>query len=438
LAKSITLTRTAAASPGVIYNSITPGATSGPAAVTAVCAIVGGAGTTYKIRKVASALMYTWSVKSGANMIVTHENTAGGINDTAITVQYLSGFATDSIFVQSVNGCGVSVKRGIKVSATKPAAPASITGVLVSDVCGARVYRYSAPALVAATATAGAATGYLWTLPNGAVGSTGVLDSGNVNSRVIRVRYSSNAAAVAGDSIRVVYASTCGYTANKALKLANAVLNAPAAPASITIALVSDVCGARVYRYTAPVLPLATTTAGVATGYDWMMPFGAVGATGTIDSGTVNGRVIRIKYSSNAAASGLVGIGDSIKLRYLSGCGSSLYKTQKLSNVAKSCLISENPTPISKGFTETEASIFPNPTNDGNFKIQVKTGIAGNAKVGVEVLNEYGQKIRRFNLSSINGVAKGSSSIASMKPGVYYVIVFLESGNLVFKLIKSH
>jgi hypothetical protein len=222
------------------------------------------------------------------------------------------------------------------------------------------------------------------------------------------------------------------------LKLANAVLNAPAAPASITIALVSDVCGARVYRYTAPVLPLATTTAGAATGYDWMMPFGAVGATGTIDSGTVNSRVIRIKYSNNAAASGVVGIGDSIKLRYLSGCGSSLYKTQKLSNVAKSCLISENPTPISKGFTETEASIFPNPTNDGNFKIQIKTGIAGNAKVGVEVLNEYGQKIRRFNLSSINGVAKGSSSIASMKPGVYYVIVFLESGNLVFKLIKSH
>ena len=328
LAKVITLTRTAAATPGVIYNSFTAGATTGPAAVTAVCSIVGGAGTTYKIRKVASAITYDWSVKSGANMIVTHENTEGGINDTAITVQYLAGFVSDSIFVKSVNGCGASTAKGIAVSATKPAAPASITAALVDNSCGARVYRYTAPDLIAATTTAGAATGYLWTLASGSVGSTGVLDSGTVNSKVIRVRYSSNAAAVAGDSIRVAYASTCGYSASKALKLTNAALNAPAAPASITAALVDNSCGARVYRYSAPALPAATTTAGAATGYLWTLAGGSVGSTGVVDSGTVNSQVIRVRYSSNAAALA----GDSIKLSYTSGCGTSPYKALKLTN----------------------------------------------------------------------------------------------------------
>jgi hypothetical protein len=333
LAKVITLTRTAAATPGVIYNSFTAGATTGPAAVTAVCSIVGGSGTTYKIRKVASAITYVWSVKSGANMIVTHENTAGGINDTAITVQYLSGFVADSIFVRSVNGCGVSVAKGIAVTTTKPAAPASISAALVSDVCGARVYRYTAPDLIAATTTAGAATGYLWTLATGSVGSTGVLDSGSVNSKVIRVRYSSNAAAVAGDSIKVSYVSNCGNSAYRALKLNNAVLNAPAAPTAITITSLGTInCGQPRYRYTAPAtLPLATTTAGAANGWQWSF-VGSLGTLFVVDSGSLSTRVVTGYFTSTAARAA----GDSVKLRFSSGCGFGAYKVSALTNTATS------------------------------------------------------------------------------------------------------
>jgi len=219
LAKVITLTRTVAVTPGIIYNSFTAGLTTGPAAVTAVCSIVGGAGTTYKIRKVASAITYLWSVKSGANMIVTHENTAGGINDTAITVQYLAGFASDSIFVRSINGCGASTAKGIAVIATRPTVPATLTAALVSDVCGARVYRYTAPALPAGT------TGYTWSLPTGsAVALSATLDSGvlsGAGARYIRLKFTNNGVAVIGDSVRVRYTSTCGDGSNKALKLTN-------------------------------------------------------------------------------------------------------------------------------------------------------------------------------------------------------------------------
>jgi len=422
LAKSITLTRTAAATPGVIYNSFTAGATTGPAAVTAVCSIVGGAGTTYKIRKVASALTYTWSVKSGANMIVTHENTAGGINDTAITVQYLSGFASDSIFVQAVNGCGASAKKAIAVLATKPAAPASITGVLVSNVCGARVYRYSAPALVAATATAGAATGYLWTLPNGAVGSTGVLDSGNVNSQVIRVRYSSNAAAVAGDSIRVAYASTCGYSANKALKLANTLLGAPAAPASITATLVSDVCGARVYRYSAPDLSIGSTTIGAAQGYTWSLPTGsAVALSATLDSGSLSGanaRYIRLKYTNNGAAPA----GDSVRVRFTSACGVGANKALKLTNLAKVCLVDGTPiySKVTGNTNEIKAEIFPNP-NNGNFRLNVKTGIAAQATATIQIIDMYGKVVNQFTAQNANGSIMMNVSDSRLVNGLYTV-----------------
>jgi hypothetical protein len=148
------------------------------------------------------------------------------------------------------------------------------------------------------------------------------------------VVYSSNAAAIVGDSIRVRYTSDCGLGATKATKLTNTLLGAPLAPATITIATASDICGARVYRYTAPVLPSATTTAGAASGYLWHMPIGALGTTGVLDSGSLNGRVIKIRYSSNAAAL----TGDSIKVQYTSACGNSVPKVQKLSNLAPTLL----------------------------------------------------------------------------------------------------
>jgi hypothetical protein len=346
LAKALTMVRTLAATPSGIYASFTAGSTTGPAAVTAVCSIVGGASTTYKIRKVATALNYAWSVKSGANMIVTHENEEGSINDTAISVQYLSGFVRDSIFVRSINGCGIGVAKAVAVVASRPATPARIVATLVDNSCGARIYRYVAPDLTAASSTASAATGYLWTLAAGAVGSTGVLDSGTLTSKVIRVRYSSNAAALAGDSIKVAYASTCGYSAYKALKLSNAVLNVPAAPTSLAItSLGASVCGRPRYRYAAPTtLPLATTTAGAATGWQWSF-YGTLGATFVVDSGSLTSRVVTGYFTSTAARAA----GDSVKVRYSSACGFSLYRVAALSNVASS----SNPPAVPSSLTAT-------------------------------------------------------------------------------------
>jgi hypothetical protein len=342
LAKSITLTRVAPASPGTIYNSFTAGATTGPAAVTAVCSIVGGAGTTYKIRKVATANAYVWTVKTGSNMIITHENTAGGINDTAITVRYLSGFVTDSIFVKSINGCGASFAKGIKVSAATPTAPTAITITSLGTInCGQPRYRYAAPAtLPIATTTAGAATGWQWSFV-GSIGSLFVVDSGSLSTRIVTGYFTSTAVRAAGDSVRLRYTSTCGFSPYKVSTLTNVASssNPPAAPATLTATLVSDVCGARVYRYTAPALPAGSATSAATTGYTWTLPTGsAVALSASLDSGLLSGagaRYIRLQYTNN----GVAVTGDSVRVRYTSACGVGNNKALRLTNLAKVCLL---------------------------------------------------------------------------------------------------
>jgi hypothetical protein len=265
---------------------------------------------------------------------------SGTINSQVIVVSYSSNTAAvagDSIKVRFTSACGLGAVKATKLANTAlgvPVAPMVTVTAVQTNVCGARKYRYNASALPVASNTVAAASGWLWTLADGAVGSTGTIDSGSVNSKVIVVSYSSNTAAVSGDSIRVRFTSGCGLGTVKATKLTNTVLNAPAAPASITIALVSDKCGERVYRYTAPALPAATTTAGAPSGYLWTMPFGTVGSTGVLDSADLTSRVIRIRYSSNAAAT----TGDSIKVMYTSACGNSPWKVQKLSNLATTIL----------------------------------------------------------------------------------------------------
>ncbi len=285
-----------------------------------------------------AATGYQWAFTGtlGSNAVID----SGTVNSQVIMVIYSNNAAAakgDSVKVNYTSACGNSLPTPAKLTntlLTVPAAPASITITpIITNICSAKRYRYAAPALPAATTTKGAATGYQWAF-TGTLGSNAVIDSGAVNSQAIMVTYSNNAAAAKGDSVKVNYTSTCGYSLQTATKLTNTLLTVPAAPASIAMALVSDVCGARIYRYTAPALTAASGTATAATGYQWSLPVGFVGSTGILDSATLNSKVIRIKYSSNAAA----GTGDSIYVAYSFTCGNSIAKAQKLSNLAATVL----------------------------------------------------------------------------------------------------
>jgi len=280
----------------------------------------------------AAATGYFWSFSGelGVNAFID----SGSIYSKVIRVRYSSNAASvpgDSVRLCYTSSCGNSLNRSLKLSNTllnPPSAPASIVVTpLQTNVCGLRIYRYSAPELPAASTSTVAATGYLWSF-TGTLGANASIDSGSLNSREIRVVFSSNSASTAGDSIRVLYLSDCGIGKNKSLKLTNVLLSPPSAPSYITIAPVQvNTCGARIYRYTAPALPAATAANGAPTGYLWSF-VGTLGANAVIDSGSIYSRIILVKYSSNVAA----GAGDSVRVLYTSACGNSATKSMKLSN----------------------------------------------------------------------------------------------------------
>jgi hypothetical protein len=219
-----------------------------------------------------------------------------------------------------------------------------------------------------------------------------------------------------------LYTSGCGNSLRKASKLSNTALGTPLAPASVTIQQVlPDVCGARIYRYIAPAtLPVATTTAGAASGYLWSNPTGNVGSTFTLDSGLTSGRIIRYKYASNAAA----GVGDSIRVRYTSGCGNGAIKAQKLSNLAKVCLLNSGNvtarTTDQKNQSKSNFIFYPNP-NKGAFKIRFESPLTKSEKIEMVMYDDKGNCIKKMSYLITEGEIEKQITIDNLTNGLYYI-----------------
>ncbi len=383
-----------------------------------------------------AATGYLWSFKGtlGANATID----SGNVNSQVITVTYTSNVAAktgDSVRVLFTSACGNSANKSLKLTntlLTPPAAPSGITvTALTTNVCNAKRYRYSAPALTAATTTAMAATGYLWSF-TGNLGANASIDSGTVTSRVITVKYTSNVAAVTGDSVKVLFTSKCGNSANKSLKLTNTNLVLTTAPASITIALVKDSCGNRVYRYTAPTLPAATATLPAAAGYIWSF-VGSLYSTATIDSGSINSRIIKIKYSNNNGAT----TGDSAKVAFTSLCGNSPFKSVKLTNVGKSCRLASPRTYTGNGVSAekttsliSKVTIYPNPSsNDFNINLPY----LNEEKIIIKVYDIQHRMIKNFRGISNQSIKMGSD----LKPGIYVVEIISGYSSTKTRIIKQ-
>jgi hypothetical protein len=365
---------------------------------------------------------------------------SGTVNSKVIIVSFSSNAAAvmgDSVKVRYSSNCGYSSWKVLKLSNTllvPPAAPFSILATpLIINECGNRVYRYTAPALTAGSTNFAPATGYLWSFV-GTLGNNAIIDSGTVNSGVIRVVYTSNSAAAYGDSVRVAYLSSCGVTANKSYKLTNSALNVPSLPTAITQTLVSNVCGARVYRYTAPALTSATATSPVTTGYSWTMPFGLVGATGVLDSGSLDGRVICVKFSSNAASS----IGDSIKLAYVSGCGIGISRPEKLSIIARTgcpslpiAVLRQTDEQI-KSLNAVKVDITPNPSAS-QFKLKASSLESTYEQASAVVIDIHGRVVKTITFTTNETITFGNELV----PGAYLVKVILGNEQKLIKVIKQ-
>ncbi len=375
-----------------------------PAATTTACAATG----------------WNWEIIGALAQYASIDS--GDVNAQKIIFTFSSNSAAvagDSIKLFYASGCGESKAKLSKLSNTAlraPAAPTSITiQPIQTNICNARKYRYIAPNLPVATTTTGAAKGYQWSFV-GVLSSTLTIDSGSLTSQKLTVTFTSNDAALVGDSVRLLYSSDCGNSLRKSSKLSNTLLSAPLAPSSIAIQTVSDVCGARKYRYIAPaILPIATTTVGAASGYLWSTPTGIVGSTGTIDSGTVNSQKITVTYTSNAAAST-----DSIRLRYTSDCGNGAIKAQKLSNLSKTCFASgSSSNEFLRNNTEIKTSIYPNP-NHGKFNLFIQTGQMKKSLATIQVIDMLGKVVNVRVVENNNGVINTNLNL-NLNEGIYYV-----------------
>jgi hypothetical protein len=301
------------------------------------------------------------------------------------------------------------------VVASVPAAPTAITITpIITNVCGARRYRYAAPAtLPVATASLAAPTGWLWSFI-GNLGRNAVIDSGDVNAKVITVTYTSNAAAVTGDSVILQYSSSCGNSLPVKAKLTNTLLATPAPATAPTIQVVSDICGDRRYRYSAPALTSATSTAPATTGWLWSFT-GSLAGNALIDSGNVNSQKIVVRFTVYTAA----GSGDSVRVAYTSDCGIGANKSTKLSNVLKTCAALAK-MPVTKDASiSTESmnvNVFHNPSTT-NFNLQVIT--SSSEEVIVRILDLQGRLIKSTKVTPNRMMSIGSE----LRAGTYIIEV---------------
>jgi hypothetical protein len=236
-------------------------------------------------------------------------------------------------------------------------------------------------------------------MPIGAVGITGVLDSGTLNSKVIKIVYSNNAASTIGDSIKVLYTSGCGNSLKKTQKLTNTAISLLPAPTSITGStnICSIVGTSNSTRY-------ISTSVNGALSYLWTLPSGAI-----LDSGS-NGLKIRVRYIT-------AGSNDSINVQAkgANGCA-GIKKVLKLNTSGCSTLLTAKK--INEGFYTKNLSdviVYPNPSTN-NFQLLVKS-FSIPKRITAKILNVQGVLINtiKFNVGEI--ISFGNE----LKPGVYFV-----------------
>jgi hypothetical protein len=130
-----------------------------------------------------------------------------------------------------------------------------------------------------------------------------------------------------------------------------------------------------------------------------------------LDSGTLNSKVIVVKYSSTRLS-----IGDTMKLQYMSNCGLSLPRSLRLTNLNTPCaisLVTGKEITASIRNDELDVTIYPNPTSDV-FHWRLNHSANGNDGL-LQVFDGFGNRLKvlTFQIGTHYDIG------ADWKPGVY-------------------
>jgi gliding motility-associated-like protein/uncharacterized repeat protein (TIGR01451 family) len=339
-----------------------------------VCA--GQVGVIYSVPPILNATTYVWTLPAGATI------TNGSTTDS-ITVSFGTGASSGNIAVSGVSSCGsgpISANFAVSVNPL-PGAAGLITGP--PSVCqGQSGAVYSVPAIANAT-------GYNWTLPSGAIITTGM------NTNTFTVTFSPTAA---GDTIIVEGTNACGVGPASA-KFIITVNTLPPTPGAITGT--SSVCpGQTGVIYSVPAV------AG-ATGYSWTLPAGA-----SITAG-LNTNSITVSFS-------LLAVSGNISVAAINGCGTGTFSANFAVNINTPFAAGTitGPTPVCPGQTGAIYSV-PLITNASGYNWTLPSGASISAGLNTNSITVD------FSLLAVSGniTVEGTSVCGNGTPSANFAVV---------------
>lgn len=371
-----------------VVNCTVPSTPTSISTVGGFAKICPGDSKTYTIPAVSAATSYSWTPPTGAAV-------SGGQGTVSATISYGVGFvASDSLKVASVNACGTSNYRAIKITRnTVPAQPSVITG-LTSGVCGSTGVPYSV--------TNVSGLSYNWTNTN----TNSTIASGQ-GTAAITADY--NSGYVSG-SLKVTANNGCGTSSARSIT----VKATPATPSAINGS--ATVCANQSgVPYSTAALPNAVT-------YTWVAPTGSHIFDGvTLSSGATlvtTATSVTVNFGNTAGA---------VKVRGNNVCGSGSYLSK---TVTFNCRDIND-----LGSTDPELSISPNP-NNGNFTILFSSKVDETCKL--LLLNTMGQEFYNENWDLKKGANSKDYKISTdLAAGIYYVVIKTSSATVRQKVVKE-
>jgi uncharacterized protein (TIGR02145 family) len=366
-----------------------------PVSVAAVTNVSGLNTETYRIKKVANAVSYDWSLKRGTLASITHLNPLG-VNDTAVTVTFNSCFLRDTLCVKSVGICSSSVAKALVLYANTT--PASIAAITTPGgnfaVCTGTTKSFTAyPATPTTTQTA--IGKYRWSLPANAV-----IVSANADSSSINVQF--NSGFVSGNiSVKGVNACTGAVGASSSVTLQYL----PPTPYSISSSTGSyNACINSTVTFTA-MISAPTSSQTVASIFRWTKPNYTTIISAAPDSSSITlrfntgytGGIISVKGQTICGAQG------TAKSQSLTHTGCAI-GTKQITDFAKS----NNP------ISDFSIQLFPNPTSK-EFNLKVNSNI--NLPVIVKVIDAQGRMMKAFEVKSNSVQAIGNE----LSSGIYFI-----------------
>ena len=397
LAKSTLLTRALPTSITIVQKEFSP------VSIAAVQSVCGLKSETYKIRKVVTASSYNWALKLGTNASIVHLNGLGA-NDTAVTVNFLTGFIKDTLTVQTENGCGVSLttKSVPLTTLAIPPTPTAITpntGNLTPCIGNTVLYTVTSPTPLY---NQQAPLKFLWTKP---LGTTITLAS--PDSSQITLRFD---ATFVGGSLAAKPVTACGVFGT-----AKTITFTPSTPIGIVNSKgVYNACIGDILTFA--VIPPTTPTVAIS-GYRWTRPLNT-----SVVSSVPDSSVIDIQFNAgyvggilSVKASTICDILSAASTKLLTHTGCAVGTRMSTSNL-------------------DEVLLYPNP-NDGNFTLNIKTNNKTKLNVDIQIIDMFGKSLGRYTAVNNNGEITKTISNKTLPNGTY--VIKYTVGNTTNSVIMS-